>query len=39
LKVPSAIPLFCHNNAYDLPFTIVYARPGGQADLYLMSQK
>jgi serine/threonine protein kinase/Tol biopolymer transport system component len=43
LKVPFAFPLNNGNgNAYDFSrdlSTIVYARPGGQADLYLLSQK
>jgi hypothetical protein len=43
LKVPFAFPLSYHNgNAYDFSrdlSTIVYARPGGHADLYLLSQK
>ena len=42
LKVPFAFPLFYHGNAYDFSrdlSTIVYARPGGRADLYLLSQK
>ncbi len=42
LKVPFAFNLFYHGNAYDFSrdlSTIVYARPGGQADLYLLSQK
>jgi serine/threonine protein kinase/Tol biopolymer transport system component len=43
LKVPFAFPLRYYNgNAYDFSrdlSTIVYARPGGQADLYLLSQK
>jgi hypothetical protein len=42
LKVPFAFPLAYHGNAYDFSrdlSTIVYARPGGQADLYLLSQK
>jgi Tol biopolymer transport system component len=40
LKVPFAFPM--GYNAYDFSrdlSTIVYARPGGQADLYLLSQK
>ena len=40
---PFAFPLSYHNgNAYDFSrdlSTIVYARPGGHADLYLLSQK
>ena len=43
LKVPFAFPLFyLGGNAYDFSrdlSTIVYARPGGHADLYLLSQK
>jgi len=42
LKVPFAFPLFYNGNAYDFSrdlSTIVYARPGGRADLYLLSQK
>jgi hypothetical protein len=42
LKVPFAFPLVYGGNAYDFSrdlSTIVYARPGGQADLYLLSQK
>jgi hypothetical protein len=42
LKAPIAFPLYYFGNAYDFPrdlSTIVYARPGGQADLYLLSQK
>jgi hypothetical protein len=43
LKVPFAFPLVVDNaNAYDFSrdlSTIVYARPGGHADLYLLSQK
>ncbi|MGC2768147.1 MAG: protein kinase, partial [Candidatus Acidiferrum sp.] len=43
LKVPFAFPLNYHNgNAYDFSkdlSTIVYARPGGHADLYLLSQE
>jgi Tol biopolymer transport system component len=42
LKVPFAFPLLYAGNAYDFSrdlSTIVYARPGGQADLYLLSQK
>ncbi len=42
LKVPFAFPLFHSGNAYDFSrdlSTIVYARPGGHADLYLLSQK
>jgi len=42
LKVPFAFPLAYAGNAYDFSkdlSTIVYARPGGHADLYLLSQK
>ena len=43
LKVPFVFPLSYHDaNAYDFSkdlSTIVYARPGGHADLYLLSQK
>jgi serine/threonine protein kinase len=43
LKVPFAFPLdYAQGNAYDFSrdlSTIVYARPGGHADLYLLSQK
>ena len=43
LKVPFTFPLsYLHGNAYDFSrdlSTIVYARPGGHADLYLLSQK
>ena len=42
LKVPFAFPQFYHGNACDFSrdlSTIVYARPGGHADLYLLSQK
>jgi serine/threonine protein kinase/Tol biopolymer transport system component len=42
LKVPFVFPLVYQGNAYDFSrdlSTIVYARPGGQADLYLLSQK
>jgi serine/threonine protein kinase len=42
LKVPFAFPLAYGGNAYDISrdlSTIVYARPGGHADLYLLSQK
>jgi serine/threonine protein kinase len=42
LKVPFAFPLHYAGNAYDFSrdlSTIVYARPGGHADLYLLSQK
>jgi len=43
LKVPFAFPLmYKGGNAYDFSrdlSTVVYARPGGHADLYLLSQK
>jgi serine/threonine protein kinase len=42
LKVPIVFPLDYSGNAYDFSrdlSTIVYARPGGHADLYLLSQK
>ena len=42
LKVPFAFPQVYGGNAYDFSpdlSTIVYARPSGQADLYLLSQK
>ena len=42
LKVPFSFPLNYKGNAYDFSrdlSTIVYARPSGQADLYLLSQK
>ena len=42
LKVPFAFPLLYGGNGYDFSrdlSTIVYARPGGHADLYLLSQK
>jgi eukaryotic-like serine/threonine-protein kinase len=43
LKIPFAFPLaYAGGNAYDFSrdlSTIVYARPGGHADLYLLSQK
>ena len=42
LKVPFAFPLAYIGNAYDFSrdlSTIVYMRPGGHADLYLLSQK
>jgi serine/threonine protein kinase/Tol biopolymer transport system component len=43
LKVPFAFPLdYATGNGYDFSkdlSTIVYARPGGHADLYLLSQK
>jgi hypothetical protein len=40
--LPFAFPLVSGGNAYDFSrdlSTVVYARPGGQADLYLLSQK
>ena len=43
LKIPFAFPVrYFNGNAYDFSqdlSTIVYARPGGHADLYLLSQK
>ncbi|HKD63117.1 MAG TPA: hypothetical protein VKB40_03710, partial [Candidatus Acidoferrales bacterium] len=42
LKLPFAFPLQYGGNAYDFSpdlSTIVYARPSGHADLYLLSQK
>jgi serine/threonine protein kinase len=42
LKPPFAFPMDYQGNAYDFSrdlSTIVYARPGGHADLYLLSQK
>jgi len=42
LKLPFAFPLVSGGNAYDVTrdlSTVVYARPGGHADLYLLSQK
>jgi serine/threonine protein kinase/Tol biopolymer transport system component len=42
LKIPFAFPLDYQGNAYDFSrdlSIIVYARPGGHADLYLLSQK
>jgi dipeptidyl aminopeptidase/acylaminoacyl peptidase len=42
LKVPFAFPLDYQGNAYDFSrdlSTIVYARPDGHADLYLLSQR
>ena len=41
LKLPFAFHEFYQGNAYDFSrdlSTIVYARPGGQADLYLLSE-
>jgi Tol biopolymer transport system component len=42
LKLPFAFPLISGGNAYDLTrdlSAVIYARPGGHADLYLVSQK
>ena len=42
LTLPFAFPLTSGGNAYDFArdlTTVVYARPGGHADLYLLSQK
>jgi serine/threonine protein kinase/Tol biopolymer transport system component len=42
LKLPFAFPLIYAGNGYDFSrdlSTIVYARPGGHADLYLLSEK
>jgi serine/threonine protein kinase/Tol biopolymer transport system component len=42
LRVPFAFPFAYNGTSYDFSedlSTIVYARPGGQADLYLLSQK
>jgi len=42
LKLPFSFPLVSGGNAYDLTrdlSMVVYARPGGHADLYLLSQK
>jgi serine/threonine protein kinase/Tol biopolymer transport system component len=42
LKLPFAFPLVSSGNAYDFSIdlsTVVYARPGGNADLYLLSQQ
>ena len=42
LKLPFAFPLLAGGNAYDFSrdlSTVVYTRPGGQADLFLLSQK
>jgi Tol biopolymer transport system component/tRNA A-37 threonylcarbamoyl transferase component Bud32 len=42
LKLPFAFPLLNGGNAYDFSrdlTTVVYARPGGHADLYLLTQK
>ena len=41
-KVPFGFSIYSSGNAYDFSrdlSTIVYARPGGQQDLYLLSQK
>jgi hypothetical protein len=40
LKLPFTFPLSYNGNAFDFSLdlsTIVYARPGGQADFYLLS--
>ena len=42
LKLPFAFPLISGGNGYDFArdlSTVVYARPGGHADLYLLGQK
>jgi serine/threonine protein kinase len=42
LKVPVTFPVLYDGNAYDFSkdlSTVVYARPGGHQDLYLLSQK
>jgi hypothetical protein len=42
LKIPFAFTLAYGGNGYDFSrdlSTIIYARPGGQADLYLVSQR
>ena len=43
LKIPFAFPLrYVTGNAYDFSrdlSTVVYVRPGGHAELYLLSQK
>ncbi|GAC1678912.1 MAG: hypothetical protein PVS2B2_16380 [Candidatus Acidiferrum sp.] len=42
VTLPFAFPLVSGGNAYDFSrdlSTVVYARPGGHADLYLLSQK
>ena len=42
LKIPFVFPLFYQGNAYDFSrdlSAIVYARPAGHTDLYLLSQK
>jgi hypothetical protein len=41
-RFPFAFPLVSGGNAYDITrdlSTVVYARPGGHADLYFLSQK
>jgi serine/threonine protein kinase/Tol biopolymer transport system component len=42
LKLPFSFPLLAGGNAYDFSpdlSTVIYARPAGQADLFLLSQK
>jgi hypothetical protein len=42
LRLPFAFPLVSGGNAYDITrdlSTVVYARPGGHADLYFLRQK
>jgi hypothetical protein len=42
LKLPFAFPLIAGGNAYDFSrdlVTVVYARPSGHADLYLLTQQ
>jgi Tol biopolymer transport system component/predicted Ser/Thr protein kinase len=42
LKLPFAFPLVSGGNAYDFSrdlATVIYARPGGHADLYLLTQQ
>jgi hypothetical protein len=42
LKLPFSFPLVTGGNAYDFSrglTTVVYARPGGHADLYLLNEK
>ena len=42
VKLPFAFPLLAGGNAYDFASdlsTVAYARPSGQADLFLLSQK
>jgi hypothetical protein len=42
LKLPFAFPLIAGGNAYDFSrdlSTVVYARPSGHADLYLLTQQ